>query len=61
MFVIQWNLANSDNCLLIAHYDHVDEARCSKRTVQKSNTHQNKFIFKHGLNNTKYVGYLKCC
>jgi hypothetical protein len=24
------------------------------------NTNQNKLTFKHGLNNTKYAGYLKC-
>jgi hypothetical protein len=30
-----------------------------KRTEQTRNTNLNKFIFKHGLNNTKYISYLK--
>jgi hypothetical protein len=26
----------------------------------QTKVNQSKFIFKHGLNNTKYLGYLKC-
>jgi hypothetical protein len=35
-------------------YDNFEgnEARCSKKTVQKGNTNENEFAFKHGLTNT---------
>jgi hypothetical protein len=57
--VIQRNLTNSDNCVLFAHYDLDVEARCNKRTVQKISSFLNEQQNRHGLNNPKYVGYLK--
>jgi hypothetical protein len=48
---VQRNLTNSKFAIIrttvsfFTHYDRDDEARCSKRTAQKRNTNQNKFIF----------------
>jgi hypothetical protein len=36
-----------------------NEARCSEKQYKRGTHNKKKFIFKHSLNNTNHVGYLK--